>query len=265
MTSVFSDLHLCFQPVSGKTISDYICKDTPKEVNICILDGDIGMIKNHTTINTNPLLNELKKFCDRFEYVIYVHGNHEYYRNTITQGQKDFQKKVLSKLSNLHWLNNDVVVIEGQRFLGCTLWAKVPEPTNIDPVKFSSTLWKAKHYQKFNCFDQIGDLATIIESEHDKSVSFIKNNLQNNDVLITHFPAVSFVGNPKFNNDKTNWYYRNNLDEFILGKDPKLVISGHSHHSVDRKIGETRFLTNPFGYFRREENQEFKTDLTVEI
>lgn len=264
IVSCFSDLHVEFQPVTGMTIADYIIKSIPKEkADICVLAGDIGMIKNHTTMNINPLLNTLKKFCDHFKNIIYIHGNHEYYKNSISQGQRDFQKKVASKLPNLHWLNNEVLVIDGQRFLGCTLWAELPEIKADSTFGYYDT--KERYYRQMNCFDQISDLKTIFESEHDKSVAFIKNNLQKGDVLITHFPVVTFTGDPRFKDHESNWYYQNNLDEFILEKEPKLVISAHCHNSIDRIIGKTRFIRNPFGYFKHEENYEFKTNMLIEI
>lgn len=259
-----SDHHFEFQHISGDNIGTYICNSIPKEkADICILAGDIGMIKNHTRINVNPLLNFLEQFCEHFKHVIIVHGNHEYYKNSITQGQKDFKKKVLLKLPNLHWLNNDIIEIEGQRFLGCTLWAKIPEIKADTPYGFYEQ--REKYYRQMNCFDQVYDLKQLMESEHDRSVKFITDHLKKDDVLITHFPAVTFLQDPWFKDGPTSWYYTNKLDELILEREPKLVVCGHDHSSVDRTIGNTRFIRNPYGYFQHSENKEFKQDLLIEI
>lgn len=252
LISPFSDLHLEFQPVTGMTIVDYICNEKTKE-SICILAGDIGMIKNHTTIKDNHLLNQLKKFCAHFKHVIYVHGNHEYYKHSISEGQKDFQKRTASKLPNLHWLNDEVLVIEGQRFLGSTLWARMAQ----DYGWFS--------YNQINCFDQISDLAQTMDRRNSYAEAFIRENLKKDDILITHFPATRLNVDWRFINSDTNWYYTNKLEELIFERQPKLCISGHTHHSFDKVINDVRFVANPFGYFKHEENPHFSHEMVIDI
>lgn len=263
--SLYNDLHTEFQPVSGKTIIDDICNEETKNSDICILAGDIGMIKNHTTSNINPLYNTLKQLCDHFKDVIYIHGNHEYYSHSIIEGCKNFQKRTLSKLPNLHWLENEIITIKGQRFLGCTLWAKLKRTQEQNSTAFNEIMFKEKQYSRLNCFNYIKDLRKLIESKNDRSVKFITDNLQKDDILITHFPATKLFIDPKYKGDDLNWYYTNDLEEVIFERKPKLVINGHTHHSIDRTIAGIRFLSNPFGYWRHAENYEFKTDMVIEI
>lgn len=251
-----SDLHLEFQPVRGMTIVDYCCNDKTKESTVCILAGDIGMIKNHTTIKENHLLTQLKKFCDHFKYVIYVHGNHEYYNHSIAEGQKDFKKRTASKLPNLYWLNDQVVEIEGQRFLGSTLWAQKSDD-------YIHGHWL--NYVTINCFDQIKDLIQSMDWRNAYAESFLRENLRKDDILITHFPTTRLTIDPRFRTSNTLWYYTNKFEELIFERKPKLCISGHSHHSFDEIINDVRFVGNPFGYFRHEENSEFSHEIVIDI
>ena len=51
---------------------------------------------------------------------VYVPGNHEYYRSDI-----DYENEQMAKAGNIndiYFLNRGEVVIQGARFLGCSLW-----------------------------------------------------------------------------------------------------------------------------------------------
>jgi predicted MPP superfamily phosphohydrolase len=52
---------------------------------------------------------------------IYVAGNHEYYKGSIKEGLED-GRNAAAGFPNVHFLENDFVVIDGVRFLGATLW-----------------------------------------------------------------------------------------------------------------------------------------------
>lgn len=251
---VASDLHTEFQHSLGTTISNYCCNEATKESKVCILAGDIGLIKNHTKANTNHLYNELKKFCDFFDHVIYVHGNHEYYNHSIVEGTKDFIKRTAKKLPNLHFLNNDIIEIDGQRFVGTTLWAEIPDRENY---------W---YYTKeFNCFSYIKDLYQNMDKEHVSAVHFLHKNLQKGDVLITHFPSTRVIVDPRFAHADTLWYYTNKYEDLVFDRQPKLCISGHTHYSYNNVVNGVRFVSNPFGYFKKEENPRFNEKLVIEI
>jgi predicted phosphodiesterase len=87
------------------------------EGDVLVLAGDIT-----TYISTTKVCTIL---AERFPYVIYVCGNHEYYRSN----RGDIHNKLMklqSQHSNFFWLNNRIVELEGQRFVGSTLWWDAP-------------------------------------------------------------------------------------------------------------------------------------------
>ena len=97
---VMSDLHLEFGAF-----------DIPAtDADVIVLAGDI-----HVGVKA---IDWIKKQSDK--PVIFVLGNHEYY------GQKfpDLQEKISEECedTNIHFLENDSVTIDGVRFLGSTLW-----------------------------------------------------------------------------------------------------------------------------------------------
>ena len=98
---ILSDLHLEFAPLPPPSI----------EVDIVILAGDIGKKDQgiHWARNTWPNTD-----------IIYVAGNHEFYgeeRNAVIQSLRTAADE-----TGVHYLDNDEVVIQSTRFLGCTLW-----------------------------------------------------------------------------------------------------------------------------------------------
>ncbi len=46
---------------------------------------------------------------------------------------------------------------------------------------------------------------------------------------------------------------------------PQLWVHGHTHASLDYRIGATRVVCNPFGYARDEENPHFEEAKLVSL
>ena len=85
-------------------------------------------IKNIKNNNQYPILGVmgvewLKDFeCD----IVYVTGNHEYWSHDIMEVDESIEKYIEAHhLSNIHFLNNKSVIINGTRFLGGTLWTSL--------------------------------------------------------------------------------------------------------------------------------------------
>ena len=66
----------------------------------------------------------------REQKVIYVLGNHEYYRGSIPKLTDKF--KECSVGTNVHILDNEALTIENVLFLGCTLWSDFRLLNNLD-------------------------------------------------------------------------------------------------------------------------------------
>ncbi|WP_341325735.1 hypothetical protein [Methylotuvimicrobium sp. KM2] len=58
-----------------------------------------------------------RRFANR--EIIYVAGNHEFYDNDLSIID---ELRATAKTLGIHFLDNDGIVIDGVRFLGCTLW-----------------------------------------------------------------------------------------------------------------------------------------------
>ena len=62
--------------------------------------------------------------------VVYVIGNHEYYRGALPKVTD--QIKSISKHTNVHVLENDAITFGDVQFLGCTLWSDFHLQNNLD-------------------------------------------------------------------------------------------------------------------------------------
>jgi len=78
----------------------------------------------------------------------------------------------------------------------------------------------------------------------------IIKNIDQADVIITHI--ISSVDNDfideKFRGSDSNAFFTFNGMENLKKKNPKIVISGHSHSFFDKTIEGIRYLRNPYGY-----------------
>lgn len=113
---IVSDVHCEFHSDQGEKWAQSL----PVEGDVLILAGDIATYHSLTLI--------CRILASRFKYVIFVCGNHEYYLSDRGAIHNKLMK-VQFQSSNFFWLNNRTVTLEGQRFVGTTLWWDAP-PTS---------------------------------------------------------------------------------------------------------------------------------------
>ena len=244
---VLSDIHLEFG-LRSFTVYD-------SDLLVCA--GDI-----HTGINGFKWISEQARDFP----IIYVIGNHEYYRQTYP--------KLLTKLrecakgTNVHLLENNSISLNGICFHGSTLWTDFDLLGDPQAAGFECQ-------QKMNDYRLIRRLPTYSRLRwqdslelHKRSLRWLENSLNNsqaskNVVISHHAPSMKSV--PKEYQDVlVSAAYASNLDDFILRLEPDLWIHGHIHHSCDYYIGKSRIICNPAGY-PGEGESGFKEDMIIEI
>ena len=231
-----SDLHLEFQ--------DYT--PAPEVEGVTVLAGDI-----HTRDRG------VKWALDRFKGpVIYVPGNHEGYG---THWQNNLAKmKALAQGTHVHVLNQDVVVVEGVRFVGATAWAtfqiwpNVPEAMHeagrgrnfYDRGANDYRLIRTGGYRKL----QPKDTAQWAHNAKRWLLVTLAKPHDGPTVVVTHHaPSVRSLEagraiDPLDATDANPW------DDLVEQSGACLWIHGHTHHPVDYRIGNTRVISNPRGY-----------------
>jgi Icc-related predicted phosphoesterase len=244
---VLSDLHLEF----GALEIDF------DDVDLVIFAGDVN-------IGEKGLL-WIKEKISRVP-VLYVLGNHEYYRSSYP--------KLLSKLlqssigTNVHVLENSSVEIDGIRFHGTTLWTSFElfgDPKLVGPV----CQQKMNDYKLIRLDPSYSKLRSIdTHLFHYRSLKWLKESLLNSNtkknIVITHHAPSPRSLPIKYRDDIISAAYASDLEDFIKQTKPDLWIHGHVHEPFDYVIDKTRVICNPRGYIHDPYNG-FNSKLVLEV
>jgi Icc-related predicted phosphoesterase len=198
---------------------------------------------------------------------VYVAGNHEYYRESYLECHADGLAE--NKLHvRVHFLENDIKVIDGVRFVGCTLWTDFAimgqQPLAVLHAQGSMNDYKLIKYRK-QPFQKFQPQHTLMR--HSQSVSFLEAALampfDGKTVVVTHHAPHPFSMHERFRGDLLSAAFCSDLSELIELRQPALWVHGHTHDSFDYMVGDTRVICNPRGY--GDENHGFRPQLVVEI
>lgn len=228
--NIVSDLHLEF----GSTVK------LNDNADLVILAGD-------THVGENGIL-----WAQNFSKVpvMYILGNHEYYRNSYPKLIS--RLKDLANNSNIHVLENETFVMGDICFHGATLWTDF----NLYDNRIVAGMLCQQNMNDFRLIRRDPSYSAIrpqdLEKVHLDSLSWLKRSLTESsskyNIVITHH-APSILSVPTdFQNDLVSAAYASNLEQFILETEPDYWIHGHIHTPVNYKIGNTTILSNPKGY-----------------
>lgn len=213
--------------------------------------GDVLVLAGDITIKNRVRWIEL--IAMNFKHVIYVFGNHEYYRGNLDSIERK-TREALSHLDNVHVLQNESVTLDEVTFHGSTLWTDFNKG---DPLAYFAA-------EALNDFKLIRcDKGATkwypqrCHREHNISRLFLMDSIKPGDVVITHHSPSLLSIHPKYEMDKVSFSYSSDLSELILDTEPSLWFHGHTHETFDYKIGKTRILCNPRGYTPEELNPKF--------
>lgn len=228
-----SDLHLEFGNL----------KQDPDPADVLILAGDITIKNRVDWINSQ---------VSRFGLVIYIFGNHEFYRqnldNTYTYTRSYLDPKV-------SLLNNESITYNGQTFHGCTLWS---DYENGNPLSYMYSSGSINDYRLIRADNGISRFSPQrAHQEHMISKLFLKDNVKPGDVVVTHHAPSWQSVHEKYKHEKNNGAYVSDLSDLIQETKPKYWIHGHTHSTFNYKVHETTVLCNPRGYDRIELNEDF--------
>lgn len=245
-----SDLHIEYKNNEIPFANDYII---PK-ADILILAGDIGSL-----YKLSQLKGFLAQLCVLFKFVLYIPGNHEYYR---IEGQEPVSMNILNDrlyslekdLDNLFILNEAIVQIENVCIVGTTLWSKPLVkyiPTSLAQIKD----FKIYDYQKLH-FSNLNFIT--------KKIEYCKNNNLKLLVVTHHCPTYDVVGKRKKNHKYVS-LYASNLD-YLLKKDKVHTwICGHVHRNFNYYTKEGTHLVGNQRGKPRDNIRDYRKDMIVDI
>lgn len=252
--AIYSDLHLEFGKFQPPAL----------DVDVVVLAGDIG--KKHYG---------LRWAAEAFptQQIIYVCGNHEFYgerRDMVLSYLRKEQKKYAGRV---HFLNSDEIVIDGVRFLGCTLWTDFALLGETNKEQAMSAAGRSMNdYFQIRRGPSVEGRSNRLEPidtlhYHESSVNWLGERLSTPfdgaTVVVTHHaPSLASVPD-RFKESLVSAAYASNLDYLV--EQSSLWIHGHTHDSLNYQIGGSTVLCNPRGYVGHEINYQFRQELVVSI
>lgn len=251
---IFSDLHL----EHGWMDFDF---DVPR-ADVCIAAGDI--------FNDGPskAIRVLAEHITDMP-VILVAGNHDYYRTFLTESLKEAALEA-SKYPNITFLENGIVEVGEFVVAGATLWTDFrlmghQELAMNDcgqwMTDYAAIRWTKKPYAPLR---PINTLRKHSESARFLS-SFLEAHADRRTIVVTHHaPSRKSIG-PIHADEITSAAFASELDGLIIDRGPELWVHGHVHRRLDYRLGQTRVLCNPRGYYGEPTFAEFDRSYVLEI
>lgn len=194
----------------------------------------------------------LKRCSDEFEHVLYVAGNHEFYHGKWEQTLTTLRDEC-AKFPNVHFIENDVFVLDDVTFVGGTLWTDMNggDPLTKQVVADSMNDYRiirveSRDFGRLRPDDTIGRHIATLETIR----STVDEDATKKYFVIGHMAPSKLSTKPQYEADvQINGAYSSNLSGFIMDR-PQIVawVHGHTHHEFDYRIGGTRIVANPRGY-----------------
>ncbi len=251
---IFSDIH-AEAYMKPENIWKFITPFAP----IALVAGDIDSRKFEATVT---------EIASKFEHVICVLGNHEFYHKKIT-----WRPDPLKMPDNVHILDQSTFELDGVLFMGCTLWTDfnnadwfLMQKAKMGINDFNLiTTEKDGNYYKFT-----PHMALDLHKEEKKWLEDTLDTYKSRTgktVVMTHFmPSLKLVHPYWWENEQRaalNPYFAANCDELIAKSDADLWVFGHTHNARDEDLGGARCICNPYGY--PGENKDIFQNIVVEI
>lgn len=242
---------------------------------------DVLVIAGDLAVGANATWTMLKAYAEHQPNVIFVFGNHEFYRQDYfdtVRKLEDWAKytsiKILNpatvyydpKLKRLQEHDKEespAILKDRTYFIGGTLWTNF---RNDELSKFHASrgINDFRLIEYDNHYFTPNDAAALYE----KHYGYIKHQyeaIKTKKVIVTHFlPAVECIDAQYLGmaSSTLNDYFANDLGDWISYlEDVPLFLHGHTHSNVDVTIGNTRIVANPYGYGKNVNYKECLIDV----
>jgi predicted phosphodiesterase len=242
----------------------------PEKADILICAGDISHYNNLTKL----YFKKLKKY---FNYIVFVHGNHDLYLVSDSQKYK-YKKDSFNRLQelrdfadtedNIYFLEGDVIEIQGLKIGGLANWYNLPTQGHIsqwieymnDP-KLIIEGAEPRHICYSYSVHEI--IPTFDTQKFRKEVEKQWDNIEKQkcDILVTHICPVIIpdnVMNPRFLGNKNNIFFMTDDLQRVKNTNAEIVIYGHNHESKEWDFEDINFKSNAVGYPKEYSGQGLK-------
>jgi Calcineurin-like phosphoesterase len=286
---LLSDLHLESNP-------GFVPQPAPG-ADLLVLAGDIGSYQNNSALSaagdTDFGLGRFSPLQGWPTPVLFVPGNHEYDGLDFDEAHLRLQE-TCTRLG-ITWLEREVVMLKGVRFVGTTLWTDfdalgplagkpLPDPTSAKfPAHFNhpnsqythqlkardKAFRAANYYLRKTGTTRAGEawLAPALREQalicQDWLSHALNQPFDGPTVVVTHFAPSLRSADPRYGETPGTAGFCNALDALL--PQAKLWLHGHLHCQSDYIHQDCRVVANPLGYAHKGEQRLFKPQQLLEV
>ena len=204
---------------------------------------------------------------EHHKLVVYVPGNHEYYRHNYIELQTEM-RLFAEQPENIIFLDNDVIELNGTRFIGSTLWTDYKLDGRYPVARVMEVIEGCLNDHRLIKFGQEERFTTEHAlALHRHAREFLECELAKNysgqTVVITHHAPSLKCAHPHFAVDEIAGAFISDMDDLVKKAD--LWIFGHTHSNVDIQIGKCRLVSNQLGYSSERLPAPYRPDLLIDL
>jgi len=224
---------------------------------ICIIAGDVTRItpfyvNSNLTIPTDQIYKYFLEWVSkRFQKVIVIAGNHEYYSEVVSGKPKnmiEIKQQIrdwTKEYPKVVFLDDEVLVIDQIAIWGGTLWSLLPDSCRLAlPIYVEDKMITTQQYNDLHK----KSLASLIEAKYkygDKTF-----------VVVSHHAPTFQHFLPEYLTTSRRFLYATDLHHVMQDELVEYWIAGHTHQSTTLTINKTQFISNS-GPEKVEYNPEF--------
>lgn len=268
-----SDLHLERHP-------DFALAAAPG-ADTLVLAGDIGSYQAGSRLDDADEFG-LARFAPGrpgapWQRVLYVPGNHEY--DGLEFDDAHARLRAACERLGITWLEREVLVIDGVRFIGTTLWTDFEalarrEPTMTLQMQARDKAYRAANFYLRRFTATLGGAPMLAEQWRDHGLAcqrWLRDALaqpfdRGPTVVVTHYAPSLRSADPRYGLTPGTAGFCNSLDGQLDHAD--LWLHGHLHCPSDYRAGlghRCRVVANPLGYANKGEQEGFQPLLAIDV
>lgn len=266
---LLSDLHLevhpHFKPVPAPG------------AEVLVLAGDIGSYQKGSLLPDGDF--GLARFSPLHGWptpVFFLPGNHEY--DMLDFDLAHARLRETCERLGMVWLEREVVLLQGVRFIGTTLWtdfdALGPAEGQAGATIGQQLAAREKAFRAANYYlrttggtragqpmlaQQVREQALVCREWLQQALSV---RYDGTTVVVTHFAPSLRSADPRYGLTPGTAGFCNAWDAMLAHAD--VWLHGHLHAPSDYMHGDCHVAANPMGYARKDEQVAFKPDMVLD-
>ncbi len=242
--------------------------------DLLVLAGDIGSYQTGSQLLDTDF--GLGRFSPRQGWptpVLFVPGNHEY--DGLEYDEAHVRLRATCERLGITWLEREVIVIDGVRFVGTTLWSDFealvpPQGTLSEQMKArEKALRAANFYLRKHSTLRGGEplLAEDLQVLGRECQAWLRQALATRfdgiTVVVTHFAPSLRSADPRYGLTPGTAGFCNALDDLL--PHAQWWLHGHLHCPQDYTASGCRVVANTLGYASKGEQSTFRDTFTIDL